>query len=240
MKHKPIHLAILMMVLLCGCKEEITQPASTPGVAGKIEEWQSYGNDNLYLAIAMPYSTVILDSTPIGADGNFFLKTPLPNPPDSTLRMFVAYSDSSEYYCQRDGRSCSNTHTRFAPLSLLVYDNHHMSRFLYAGNTYATTDSGVHIGDYRVVYYYFSEPTAISGTYRLEYYDTLIIRQAGRSAFATEFSINAAAGWNAITTTLVSDNGETRSYRFATGDAVFKRWFAVWFISAPLLGAAGI
>jgi hypothetical protein len=240
MKYKPIHLAIPIMVLLFACKEELTQSASTPGIAGRIEGWQSYGNDNLYLAIAMPYSTVILDSTPIGADGSFFLKTPLPTPPDSTLRMFVAHSDSSEDYCQRDGRSCSNTHARFAPRSLLVYDNRHLSRFLYAGNTYATTDSGAHVGDYRVVDYYFSEPAAMFGPYRIEYYDTLLIRQVGRSAFATEFSINATAGWSAVTTTLVSDNGETRSYRFATGDAVFKRWFAVWFISVPLLGAAGL
>jgi hypothetical protein len=90
--------AFLFLVMATGCENKPTQPPSNLGIPGRIEGWQSYGNDNLYLAIAMPYSTVILDSTPIGADGSFFLKTPLPTPPDSTLRMFVAHSDSSEDY----------------------------------------------------------------------------------------------------------------------------------------------
>ncbi len=221
----------LLLALISGCKDNSTSPSTTTAMPGTIENWQSDGNDNLYLAVAGPSGQMLLDSTRIAADGNFSIKMPFPIPPESILRRFYPLQDSSAHLSTCDERLFSNTNVKYSELELLVFDRHQLSRFLYMGNSFASSDSSASVGDYRVAYYYFSEATTISGRYTLTYYDTLLIRQNGHSMFMTNYALAVTAGWNAIKTRIVSDDGRMRMFEISTGDVPQKKCFAAWFLS---------
>lgn len=232
MNSKPLVIVALVMVSLAlACQDNPTDASSTPPMAGRIESWQSDGNDNLYLTVSSPSSRLVLDSTRVAADGSFSIRVPFPDPPDRVLKQFAVQQDSNAHLSKQDLRSFSNPNVKYVELSMLVFDRHQLSRFLYSGNTFASSDSLTSVGDFRVTYYYFSEPTTISGSYQLTLYDSLLISQFGHSRFITDYSLSVSRGWNAITTTILSDVGQTRTYRVSAGDAVQKKWFAVWFVS---------
>lgn len=232
MKLKSLIAALfLLLAIVPGCKDNPTTSGTATEMSGTIESWQSDGNDNLYLAVAGPSGQMLLDSTRIAADGSFSITVPLLIPPESILRRFSPLQDSSSHLSTRDERLFSNTNVKYSELELLVFDRHHVSRFLYMGNSFASSDSSASVGDYRVAYYYFSEATTISGRYALTYYDTLLIRQNGHSMFMTNYDLIVTAGWNAIKTKIVSDDGHIRTFEITAGDDSQKKCFAAWFLS---------
>ena len=232
MKLKSLIAALFpLLAIVPGCKDNLNTPGSATEMAGTIESWQSDGNDNLYLAVAGLSGQMLLDSTRIATDGSFSITMPFPVPPERILRRFSPLQDSSSHMSTRDERLFSNTNVKYSELELLVFDRHQLSRFLYMGNSFASSDSSGSVGDYHVAYYYFSEPTTISGRYTLTYYDTLLIHQNGHSLFITNYVLTVTAGWNAVKTMMASDDGHVRTFEVSAGEVPQKKYFAAWFLS---------
>jgi hypothetical protein len=229
---KPFHIIVLCLVLtLASCKDNsITLEDSQPSLKGIIENWLP-GDNKLDISVGRNGITVILDSTTVDDNGAFTIKMPFPPPPDSMLRPFVPETDSNQHFGEFDERMFSNSNAKYASLFFHVYAPHHISMGLYNGNQFLTTDSGSAIGDYHVEYIYFNQSTAISGSYRITFYDSLLIKQAGRSNFITIYNLHLSAGWNRITTVLRANDTQTRIFEVTSDSFHDTKWFAVWSMS---------
>ena len=232
MNGKSFHVIVLCLVLaLASCKDNsITLEDNQHSLKGIIENWLP-GDNKLDIAVGRNGFTVILDSTTVDDHGAFSIEMPFPPPPDSMLRLFVSETDSNQHFGEFDERKFSSSNAKYASLSFHVYAPHHISMGLYNGNQFLTVDSGSAIGDYHTEYIYFNQATTIWGSYRITFYDSLLIKQEGRSNFITIYDLRLSAGWNRITTVLRANDTQTRIFEVTNDSFPDTKWFAVWSIS---------
>ena len=172
------------------------------------------------------------DSTRVADNGSFIW--PYSDPSAAMLKQFVPRPDSNEYVSMRDTRAFSNLNARYTELQLFVLDgrSHIVMVWLFSGSSYTNADTLATPGHYRVQYVYFSEPSSISGQYTITCFDSVATKLFSRAVLRTDYAVNACAGWNVITTRIVSDDGHTRHYRVTANDVSESKWFVAW--SVPI------
>jgi hypothetical protein len=235
MKSKPILIvSAFVLAIASGCEDSVIGDEEPVLLRGQIFGWNAETYRSvLYISTANSLFDPALDSTAISEDGGFAIKLPFPVPPDSLLRKFVPEQlDSNEHISKHDQRGCSNLNAKYVELKLVLRDKRiGLRQPLYCGNTFVNDDSLSRIGDYRITYCYFSQPTTISGSYRITFRDTILVKEFRHSDFITDYNLNVTPGWNVIQTQITSDNNGTRPYTVSSTDAADKKWFAVYFTS---------
>ncbi len=212
-------------------------------LSGRVENWNpSWFQSELFACAGDWSANFILDSSNIQSDGAFSIKAPLPNAPDSSLKSFVPISrPASIYFTETDGRVFSNTNAKYVRLHLVVHDiPKDVPWELYAQNKSPTTDSVRAVGDYTVEYFYFSDSTAITGSYLVTFNDSLLQNPPSRKSYLTEYDVTVSRGWNAIYTSIISDDSHARTYRVVSNDMAHKTWYAAFYFLYGFDWVAGL
>lgn len=248
---KQIVFVLLVPLILCllhGCKDQPAGPNSVLTLSGAIESWSPSYGDTVYAIASGLFGQTNIAVTKLSAFGTFTFQQPLAAPPSYLLRPpALEPSDSTASYKVQDSLKFSNPGVRYIELHLalpnpLAATDPRFSKSvpLYSGNTLRLADSLFAVGDYRVQYFYFSETILITGQYAVTYYDPFLVKQMLRSSFVTDYSVAVSAGWSAITTRLVADDGRTCRYRVTAGDVGDKKWFIPFSASLSLPGVKSL
>jgi hypothetical protein len=237
---------ILIVLLTPGCKDTgSTEPHWVDYLGGRIEDWQTTtGSNTAYFSTttADNFATVILDSSKVSEQGDFGTVLSSLTPPPSTFRRLVTRQDSTQYYTIHDARVLSNPAAGYTLLWVSCTDHGRgFGRYLYSGNALAEADSLVRVGDFQVLFFYFSQPTVITGQYAIACFDSAMIKQLYRERLVTDYAVNASAGWNRVVTMIVSDDGHTRRYQVTAASCVTGvKWFSRSPLSIAFQGAGGL
>lgn len=227
---KPFQIVIiaLLLFLFFNCHKNPSSPENESlSFTGRIENWNdSWFQNKLYICVEGNSSSAVLDITQISTDGSFSIKLPFPTPPNSVLKSFTTAKDSNQYIVKQDKRIFSNPNSNYVLLRLKGHDTPKgLAFYLYAQNKSPVTDSVYNSGDYRIEYYYFTEPTTITG-----YYKITINTPYENYKHITTYNLDVSAGWNSVKTRIVFIDNQTCVYEITSEDVPNKNWFATSYI----------
>jgi hypothetical protein len=219
----------VLLALSCS-KDPVGNDNQTQSISGIVDGWQNGELLNkLDIGISDNSYFLKIDSATIKSGGNFSLNYPFPIPPDSVLGKYIPNRDSSQYIGNFDNILFSNSNVRYVPLYFCVYESHHQLRMtLFPSNRYLTSDSTSLVGDYFIQYYYFNQPTAISGSHRISFYFPPSSLYSKYNNFVTNFDLNISVGWNRIVTQIEQIHDSTVAYKVSTVVPGSPSWFPSW------------
>ncbi len=229
-----LNIILLIALLAPGCKDfgTIPEPPQVVYLSGTIDNWQATPYNTIYFYSAGNFQDAVLDSSTVGPHGDFATVLSSLTPPPQTFSQFRNREDSSQYYLVHDTRTLSNPSARYSLLCIYVpnpsvgiYDQ------VWCGNSSTLIDSLVRVADFHVQYFYFAQPTTITGQVTITYFNPTLFDDVFRANFVTDYDVNASAGWNRVVTTIVSDDGQTRHYKVtAISSTDGMTWFVTTFI----------
>jgi hypothetical protein len=233
MNQARVVIMVAVLLALSCSKDPVGTDVQTQFISGIVDGWQNGGLLNkLDIGISGTSYFLKLDSTTIINDGNFSINYPFPTPPDSVLRSYIPNRDSNQYIGNFDNIVFSNSNARYVPLYFCVYESHHqLSMTLFPSNRYLTSDTTSLVGDYFIRYYYFSQPTTISGSHRISFYVSPSSLYSKFNNSITNFDLNISVGWNRVVTQIEQIHDSTIIYRVSAAGPVKPSWFPSWFDS---------